>query len=785
MTDTTAGRGGVGIRLYVSGGEVVKRTFDQVGDSGKKMWAEVALGEKAANPAIRALSSGVNEAKGGVDALAGRTGAAGSVLGAFGFAGVAAAAALGGLVVAMGKTREAMAFADEIDDSAQKLGIGTDALQEYRFAMTEVGGSVQDADAAISGFQKKLGEGLAGGRSKKWFEQIGITPAELRGFKDTEEALAAVLDGISKLGTEAERAAVAEKLGLGPMVALAREGSDKLEELRQKAQDLGYVMDDALVKKGADANQQFETMSTIIDVQLKSAFVDLSDEVLAFTGWIAGALGGLNNFIGVFDKWKSRSNALYGDDFVNDLASGNSFQALKSAVGSVVSGRTSGAAAVIRQGGDLYAGTATNAQLRALAAPPPPTASGGTHLSDTSSRGGGGSGGADRTKREAEQRQRDVDRLRESLDRDEVSARRAALRLRFSDDTPDARAQLAKSLLAIDIKERDAKLATLEAELNKKGAVNEATQINLDQVRELNAEADALADRAIYNTQRRALAAEAFEREQRSAESAIALLEIDGQLAVTDAQRFEVSKRILAAQQALERRQLQDEVEADGFTSADDYRRQTRQNAQHAGQSALLLASEDDRLRQQFKGYGREIVGAIQDGRIGEYIGDQLKARLVDGVLDMLFNMKQGGGTGGGSGSGGWLDAAVSFGKSLFSGGRAGGGGVSAGQLVTTNEHGTPELLMLGGSGHVSNAAQTAEMIKAMAGDNSGSGPSGAFVHQSLSFDLKGAVVTEDLLRQMQAMAANAGQQAVAQASDIARRSAPGRQQRQRRLGTS
>ena len=37
MTDATAGRGGVGIRLYVSGGEVVKRTFDQVGDSGKKM----------------------------------------------------------------------------------------------------------------------------------------------------------------------------------------------------------------------------------------------------------------------------------------------------------------------------------------------------------------------------------------------------------------------------------------------------------------------------------------------------------------------------------------------------------------------------------------------------------------------------------------------------------------------------------------------------------------------------------------------------------------------------
>ena len=30
MTDATSGKGGVGIRLYVSGGEVAKRTFDQV-----------------------------------------------------------------------------------------------------------------------------------------------------------------------------------------------------------------------------------------------------------------------------------------------------------------------------------------------------------------------------------------------------------------------------------------------------------------------------------------------------------------------------------------------------------------------------------------------------------------------------------------------------------------------------------------------------------------------------------------------------------------------------------
>ncbi|MBX9707054.1 MAG: hypothetical protein K2X61_03875, partial [Caulobacteraceae bacterium] len=59
MTDATAGRGGVGIRLFIQGGELARRTFDQVGDSGRRMWAEIALGQRSANPAIRALSLGV------------------------------------------------------------------------------------------------------------------------------------------------------------------------------------------------------------------------------------------------------------------------------------------------------------------------------------------------------------------------------------------------------------------------------------------------------------------------------------------------------------------------------------------------------------------------------------------------------------------------------------------------------------------------------------------------------------------------------------------------------
>lgn len=226
----------------------------------------------------------------------------GQALEALGPAGFAAAAGIGAVALATTQALGAMRFADEIDDAAAKLNIGTEALQEYRFALTEVGGEAKDADSAIEGFQKKLGEGIAGGRSVKWFERLGFSAADLKAFDSTEDALDDVLDRISALGSEAERAAVAEKLGLGPMIALAREGGDRLDELRQRARDLGIVMDAELISRAAAANQEFESLARVVDIQLKSAFVDLAPALVTAIGLIAELATELAR---AMDQWRA------------------------------------------------------------------------------------------------------------------------------------------------------------------------------------------------------------------------------------------------------------------------------------------------------------------------------------------------------------------------------------------------------------------------------------------------------------------------------------------------
>lgn len=234
----------------------------------------------------RGLKGGLDEIDAGMRGLASRAGVAGAALSAAGVAGVGAAAAMVGLAGALAKARDAMSFADEIADTAAKLRVSTDALQEYRHAVHALGGEAADADAALEGFTKAFGAAHAGLSKKaaKPFAALGLDPKD---FDSTEEALDAVIDKIAGLGNAAEQAAIAEKLGLGPMLTALRAGGDEIERLRREAHQLGIVMDASLVARAGEANDEFEVLAKVVDIQLKSALVDLAPVLTGLLGLAA------------------------------------------------------------------------------------------------------------------------------------------------------------------------------------------------------------------------------------------------------------------------------------------------------------------------------------------------------------------------------------------------------------------------------------------------------------------------------------------------------------------
>jgi hypothetical protein len=91
---------------------------------------------------------------------------------------------------------------------------------------------------------------------------------------------------------------------------------------------------------------------------------------------------------------------------------------------------------------------------------------------------------------------------------------------------------------------------------------------------------------------------------------------------------------------------------------------------------------------------------------------------------------------------------------------------------------------MLGGQGQVTDAAATARMLKESLAEVGGGGTTVVHEHHYHN-DFKGAVTTAEFMAAMDQRADRARQLAVAQATDIARRAAPGLSQRQARLGTT
>lgn len=245
----------------------------------------------------RGVKSALGDVNRGLVDTGARAGAMGSALSAMGAAGLVAAAGLGVAVAGLQGARKALAFADEIGDTANKLAVTTDALQEYRYAVHALGGDYKDADAALEGFSKAFGAAHAklSARAAKPFAALGLDPQD---FSSTEEALQAVIAKISALKSTAEQAAIADKLGLTAMLPALRAGNDQFDRLRAQAQATGFVMDASLIARAGELNDQFENLSTIVDVQLKSALIDLAPilgRLLGTMGDMAKAASGVAN----------------------------------------------------------------------------------------------------------------------------------------------------------------------------------------------------------------------------------------------------------------------------------------------------------------------------------------------------------------------------------------------------------------------------------------------------------------------------------------------------------
>ena len=217
--------------------------------------------------------------------------AAGKLTTGLGPAGIAGAAVLAttALIGTAAAMREIVSEASNIGKVADRIGITTDFLQEFRHAAKLSGIDVGQADKALEQFNKRIGEAVTrGGPLKDIFEANNVAIKDSNGnIKTISELLFETARLLSNTESAQVKATIANEAfgrsGAG-MINMMQQGTVEFRNSIEAAKDLGVALDEDAIRKAEDLDDAWENMTTRLSRNMKTAVLSVTDAI--------GQLGG-------------------------------------------------------------------------------------------------------------------------------------------------------------------------------------------------------------------------------------------------------------------------------------------------------------------------------------------------------------------------------------------------------------------------------------------------------------------------------------------------------------
>jgi phage-related minor tail protein len=177
--------------------------------------------------------------------------------------------------------------ADEIGDTAEKIGLSAEALQEWNHTATILGVSTERMERAFVKVNGILGD-IATGNGDKYAESlalIGLSLDDLEG-KNTDEAFNLIRDALSGVEDEAIRLGVAndllsERVAADIIPVLTQEAST-INDLKNEARELGIVTNEQAAQAGefTDALDRTKQAVSSLGVDLASTLLPVIQELI-------------------------------------------------------------------------------------------------------------------------------------------------------------------------------------------------------------------------------------------------------------------------------------------------------------------------------------------------------------------------------------------------------------------------------------------------------------------------------------------------------------------------
>ena len=202
-------------------------------------------------------------------------------------AGIVGGAVAAGKAV-MDVANKAAESADEIDKMSQKIGLSKEAYQEWNYAMGQSGIDIsvmQTGVKTLTTLMDSAKEGTASAAAV--FDTLGLSIYDSTGaLKSQEQMMEEAIMALASMEDSTERARLSTELfgkAGTELEPLLNSGAEGIQELRDRAHELGLVMSDEAVDAGvkfgdtlADVKDSFAMVGT----ELGTAFMPMLQKLL-------------------------------------------------------------------------------------------------------------------------------------------------------------------------------------------------------------------------------------------------------------------------------------------------------------------------------------------------------------------------------------------------------------------------------------------------------------------------------------------------------------------------
>jgi len=185
-------------------------------------------------------------------------------------------------------------MADNLGATAQKLGVGAQALQALHFAGKLANVSNEELNTGLRTLAKNAFEAGTGNKEAgESFKRLGVNVRGANGqLKPVDTLMTELGDRFKNLGSDTERVAVAQKLfgrSGAALLPLLTQGSAAIAAQRKELEDLGGVIDDELIEQGDRFTDNQDKMRTAVqglkNVVAKALLPVFNESVEATLEW--------------------------------------------------------------------------------------------------------------------------------------------------------------------------------------------------------------------------------------------------------------------------------------------------------------------------------------------------------------------------------------------------------------------------------------------------------------------------------------------------------------------